>query len=138
MTVNPFERTVCSCEACVECCTRQPGPLAPHDVEPILKHLGAGGEALLVASAGATVAKDGKTFRIPTITPARDHATGWCVFLTPEKRCSIHELAPFGCAFFDVHMAYDEAMPRAKWYLTEILKHPEYWELRSKLAEARP
>lgn len=57
-------------------------------------------EKNLLASPGALVMKNFQTFRIPTLVPATK-ADGSCKNLTPEGLCSIHENAPFGCAFFD-------------------------------------
>lgn len=57
-------------------------------------------ETNLLASPGALVLKDGQTFRIPTLVPAVK-ADGSCINLTAEGQCNIHEIAPFGCAYFD-------------------------------------
>ena len=38
--------------------------------------------------------------KLPTITPAVK-PDGSCVFLTAEGKCQIHEVSPYGCAFFD-------------------------------------
>jgi hypothetical protein len=56
----------------------------------------------LRASPGAVVAdrSSGRRWRIPTLVPARS-ASGACIYLDEGDRCSIHEDAPFGCAFFD-------------------------------------
>jgi hypothetical protein len=57
-------------------------------------------EENLLASPGALVMKDGEVFRIPTLVPAVQE-DGACIHLTEDHQCSIHENAPFGCAFFD-------------------------------------
>lgn len=36
----PFPRTVCACHDCVQCCKKQPGPLAPGDFERIARWTG--------------------------------------------------------------------------------------------------
>jgi hypothetical protein len=41
--------------------------------------------------------------------------------LTTDDRCSIHAPAPFGCAFFDVHMATGEADARSSFGLRAVL-----------------
>jgi hypothetical protein len=47
----------------------------------------------------------------PTLVPARraDGACHWYV----EGRCAVHEVAPFGCAFFDSHQAAEEVDRRS-------------------------
>jgi hypothetical protein len=53
----------------------------------------------LLASPGALVMKDGRTFRIHTLVPAVK-PDGSCINLANDGLCTIHENAPFGCAFF--------------------------------------
>lgn len=110
--IPPFARTICSCDTCVECCHR-PGHLIPAD----LQHFD---EKDLVASAGALVrnALSGRTYRIGTITP-KTKEDGSCVFLK-DNRCTVHEKAPFGCAFFDPHMGSYEGHLRSTWGLHRI------------------
>jgi Fe-S-cluster containining protein len=55
----------------------------------------------LLASPGALVMKDGRVFRIRTLVPARNDS-GWCRFFDGSL-CTIHQVSPFGCAFFDSH-----------------------------------
>jgi Fe-S-cluster containining protein len=112
---SPFARTTCACAECVSCCKRQPGPLAPGDLERIADYLGvspAGAEKHFCASPGAIVGGGGRIFRVGSITPKSD-ATGRCVFLGPDDRCKIHPVAPAGCALFDVHMTHAAANPRS-------------------------
>ena len=134
-----FERTVCACENCTACCKRQPGPLANGDFERIAQAQGWAPEVALeqaqrhfVASPGAVV-KDsitGQVQRVGTITPKR--VKGRCIFLTKENRCSIHAVAPFGCAYFDTHMSYAKAHPRSLW-LVYSTSHKGYQALRAQL-----
>ena len=112
-----FTRTVCACKACSTHCHTQPGPLGPGDRERIARYLGISFDTLderLVASAGATVGdrKTGKLFQIGTVTPGRQ-ANGACTFLTPDGKCSIHPVAPAGCAYFDAHMPTKQAESRS-------------------------
>lgn len=111
-----YPRTVCACEACVTCCKHMPGSLAPGDLERILLHQKATADptAWLLehfqASDGARAMK--MTPRGPQIIPIRTIVpkltdTG-CVFLK-EGKCSIHEVAPFGCAYMDTHQQGREA-----------------------------
>ena len=137
----PFERTVCACAECVACCKKQPVPLALGDFERIGDRLGEDvARSKLWRSPGAIVGKlvagELSMFRIRTITPRAD-ATGRCVFLGADDRCEIHDVSPYGCAFFDVHMERREGNRRADWYLRGINDNPEYARLRSTL-EASP
>lgn len=131
-----FERTKCACAECVKYCKRQPGPLAPEDWERIQKHLGATDaemRELFWASPGC-LAKDvfGNTTRIGTITPRYDRRRKRCVFLGDDDRCKIHEVAPFGCAYFDTHMSNVTAHPRSSWLAQQQLD-PDYQRLRDTL-----
>jgi Uncharacterised protein family (UPF0153). len=136
---EPFVRTECSCSECVKCCKRQPGPLAPGDFERIQKHLGASDEEMrekFWASPGCMV-KDafGVTARIGTITPRYDRRKKRCVFLDDNDRCTIHSVAPFGCAYFDTHQSSVTAMPRSVWLARQQMD-PDYQRLRDSLPYA--
>lgn len=131
----PFERTKCACTNCVECCKRHPAYLIPSDIPRIADHLKISlGElaARLRKSPGALVSKGGRPFAIGTIIPEPD-ATGRCSFLTADDRCSIHEVAPFGCAYFDVHMNLRESQRRSVWGLMRVASSPEYKAFREEL-----
>lgn len=97
-----FSRQECDCQSCGIFCRYMPGMLIPNDLERLIP---AGEDPLqwaetnLLASPGAIVMKDGLVFRIPTLVPARK-GDGSCIHLTVAGRCEIHEIAPFGCAFF--------------------------------------
>lgn len=130
-----FERTRCGCFECVSCCKRQPGPLVPGDLERIAAHLGETVEqakAHFVASAGSLVAErnTGRVIRIGSITPRSDG--GRCVFLDGQDLCRVHPVAPFGCAYFDMHMDMATALPRALWQAREMAD-PGYQALRASL-----
>jgi len=133
-------RTECACAECVACCKRQPGPLAPGDLEEITGFLGLPVDevrALFVASRG-TLVMDRRTRRtrwIGSITPARK-PNGSCIFLDDAtERCTIHPVAPFGCAFFDTHMSAAEAAPASSW-LAQAMESPLYQALRALLVAA--
>ena len=116
------ERSVCSCGECVRNCLYIPGYLIPADLLRILPGDNSAinwAESHLRASPGALVAAQGRTFRIPTIVPARK-GDGSCVFHTAGL-CSIHVTAPFGCAFFDNHMDDDEGNRLSSLGLISIL-----------------
>jgi hypothetical protein len=121
-----FARTICACNDCTAYCRQVPGYLIPADLERLRQQVAVGdfqqwASQHLLASPGALVMQRGKLFRIQTIVPARQ-TDGACVFLTPESRCAIHALAPFGCAFFDSHQTADEADRRSSRGLRAILE----------------
>jgi Fe-S-cluster containining protein len=126
-TESGFERTVCSCHECTLNCRHIPGYLIPADLDRIKNHLAPVVSLMdwvkqyLLASPGALVATDRMVFRIPTLVPARK-SDGACVFLTTDNRCSIHSVAPFGCAFFDAHMSKSEADRRSSQGLNDIYR----------------
>jgi Fe-S-cluster containining protein len=130
----------------VACCKRQPGSLILEDVAKIVAYVAQRDNVSvdfaydwvkerLWASPGALVkdSNTGKTYRIGTITPR--FRKGRCVFLTEDDKCSIHEVAPFGCAYFDTHMPPSVAMPRS---LFACRNHtdPIYQALRNELPYA--
>jgi hypothetical protein len=125
-----FCRTRCDCVECRRSCRHIPGYLIPADLERIHQHLapeqdlGAWAKEHLLASPGAVVMRSSRTFRIPTLVPAR-RADGACMFLTPAGHCAIHAVSPYGCAFFDSHMASTEADRRSTRGLQAVL---EAWE----------
>jgi Fe-S-cluster containining protein len=125
-----FSRTVCACHACTLNCHHLPGYLIPADLERIHQHLSPGedlrswAKQRLLASPGALVMRDGQTFRILTLVPAR-RPDGACTFLTDTDQCAIHAVSPFGCAFFDTHMTHTEADRRSKRGLQAVL---DAWE----------
>jgi len=95
-------RTSCSCAGCVLNCQFMPGFLVPSDLGRMIPP-GADplvwAETNLLASPGAVAWHNGKAFRIPTLVPAVK-PDGSCINLQ-DGLCTIHENAPFGCAFFD-------------------------------------
>jgi Fe-S-cluster containining protein len=132
----PFAKTECSCSACVACCKRQPGPLAPGDFETIQGFLGITFEQmkkLFWRSPGALVQQAGRRFWIGTITPQR--SAGKCVFLDANERCRIHAVKPAGCAYFDTHMVGRDAQDRSQWF-TRMQCDPGYQALRDTLPAA--
>jgi len=134
----PFARTSCACEACIQCCHDQPGSLAPGDLERIAAYLQRPLRIVALkfwASPGALIAnsRTGQTARVGTITPKR--VRGRCVFLDDVDRCTIHAVAPFGCAYFDTHMSAAEGHPRSAW-LVHAQTDPSYQSLRRTLPVA--
>ncbi len=107
--------------------------LAVGDLQRITKRLGTDAAGKFVPSRGALArTRTGALVRIPTITPARK-PDGSCVFLTAEGRCSIHDIAPAGCAYFDSHMLDEEANRRSSIIHGEIAASAEYAMQRRSL-----
>lgn len=108
-----FTRTECACGECVTNCEIIPGYLIPSDIEVIATHLGYDDLVQfaienLLASPGAIVSVAGEIMRIPTLVPQRK-SDQTCKFLDANKRCAIHAVSPFGCAFFHCRMSQREA-----------------------------
>lgn len=105
-----------------------PGSLIPGDVERIAAHAGHDEDVMWIldhflASPGARVlmrAADAQVmmglslpgkrksaevsvFQVHTIVP-RQKSDGSCVFLNAEEHCTVHAVAPFGCAYHDTHL----------------------------------
>jgi Fe-S-cluster containining protein len=116
-TFMGYNRTHCDCPECALNCQYIPGYLLPTDLPRLATFHGAELDPNfnwqhqdthfhqfilqnLLASPGALVLKNGKPCRIRTIVPARN--VGGCKLLD-GKLCTIHSVAPFGCAFFDSH-----------------------------------
>ena len=126
--VAPFPRTSCACAQDQANCAR-PGYLIPGDLERIAAEFGASvADILYLFRPGkGAVVMDRRThaaFRIPTIAP-RTTGAG-CVFGDGHGGCVIHAVAPFGCAFFDVHMGRAEADHRSLWGLSLISRSEAY------------
>lgn len=127
-----FERTVCDCNDCKECCRHMSGVLHPDDLKPMMELLGhtsllAFARENLMASPGA-IALDrttGRRINIPTLVPARKE-DGRCIFLNDKEQCMIHAVAPFGCAFFDTHMGMREGDRRSNYLHTSIQNAHKY------------
>ena len=141
MSAPPFERTTCACDDCIACCKRQPGPLAPGQLQEIAAHLHLSVEAasrFFCASPGALAmnTSTGELIRIRTITPKSTNS-GRCIFLSEDDRCMIHGYAPVGCSHFDTHMSAEEGHRRGVWLYSAIRDDVEYQRLRSTLDAAR-
>jgi hypothetical protein len=145
-----FERTHCACPACTVNCRHIPGYLIPADLEriaaihPLGTDLFAWAKTHLLASPGALVAQKGALFRIPTLVPAR-RGDGACVFLSPASACTIHPVAPFGCAFFDAHQSHAQAERRSIAGLNAILRawnenhlYAQVWRMLSQAGLVAP
>lgn len=140
-----FERVRCSCDACAKPCQSVSGMLVPMDVLRIASALGyslteagllAFAREHLQASPGALVLAQGQVKRVKTLVPRRTE-TGACHWLDAAGKCSIYDVAPYGCAFFDLHMSYEEGMARSvaglEDVLNAILRGGPYLELWQQL-----
>lgn len=119
-----FARTVCDCGECTINCHYIPGYLIPADLNRIAEHLVCSDSIefaleYLLASPGATVLDRGQVRQIPTLVPAR-RSDGACIFLDEQNRCRVHEVSPFGCAFFDAHQSRDESNRRSGQGLFQV------------------
>ena len=118
-----FSRTHCACDECKSACRHMSGMCAVEDIRRWqAQHGGAFAAWSLVhlaASLGARIFRDGAIHRLPTIVPARLSA-GACHWLTGQEMCAIHADAPYGCSFFDFHLAIAEGNRRSIAALTEI------------------
>lgn len=119
-----YERTTCSCPSCRTCCIYKPGMLSPYDMQMYWdKFPDMDASKFFEASEGAVVVVQGAVHRIPTIVPRLMDAPQGCVFRHQETGlCTIHEDAPYGCGWFDVHMSEEESTERARAVLIEIAK----------------
>lgn len=137
---GPFKRTVCCCSECVRCCETQPGSLVNDDIAPLEQATGEPLATNFVASPGAIVGKvrpNGRLeiFSVGSIAPRTVNDTGRCVFLTEDRKCRVHAVAPFGCSMFDVHMGHHAAQERLTWSVMDMMR-PEYVEVRKTLPPA--
>jgi hypothetical protein len=101
-----FRRTVCGCEFCRAPCRHMPGSL---DVSDLLRLCPPGQDVFAWAEQHLRALTDKP---VPTLVPARQ-PNGHCHWLF-DGRCVVHDVAPFGCAFFDAHMSDAEAERRAE------------------------
>ena len=122
-----MERTICNCYLCKLNCKTIPGYLIPTDLLIISKHFNYNynilkfTEEYLLASPGAIVQRGDKIFRIHTLVPRRNEK-GYCIFFTEDEKCSIHEISPFGCRYFDHSQTKEEADKRSKIGLNSIME----------------
>ncbi len=101
-----FSRTVCGCSFCQVHCRHVPGTLVPSDLPRLCPQ---GQDVFAWAEVHLRALTD-KLY--PALVPARG-VSGHCHWFFDGK-CAVHAAAPFGCAFFDTHMAEDEIDRRAR------------------------
>jgi hypothetical protein len=113
-----FERTHCDCRECQINCRFMPGFLIPADLDRMIPANADPynwAEKNLLASPGAVVMNTatGETSRIYTLVPAVKK-DGSCINLK-DGLCTIHETAPFGCAFFDCGPERENLSRKGLW-----------------------
>jgi hypothetical protein len=129
------DRSVCDCTVCVTNCQHMPGYLIPSDLERMMPsgqpdQVMKWAEKNLLASPGALAIYNGRPIRIGTLVPA-SKPDGSCINLDADNRCSIHAVAPFGCAFFDCRMSHRQADALSEQALLIIMRlPPECWYVR--------
>lgn len=118
------ERTSCACESCRRCCQFLPAWLIPSDLKRLIPRNAdpfAWAEENLLASPGILISRvverlfrskrepgrftrqlDRHLCRVPGLVLAAK-PDGSCKFLGAQGTCTIHDISPFGCAFFDGH-----------------------------------
>ncbi len=107
-------RSVCACDNCRLNCQFMPGYLIPADLERMIPD---GSDPFvwakqnLLASPGALVLKGGQEQRVRTMVPAVNKETGACAHFQ-NGCCTIHAIAPFGCAFFDCQSQPNDELGR--------------------------
>jgi hypothetical protein len=99
-----FRRTECGCAFCQAYCRHLPGTLDPSDLARLCP---AGRDVFAWAEEHLRALTDQP---YPELVPARS-AAGHCHWYF-DGRCVMHASAPYGCAFFDAHMADDEVERR--------------------------
>jgi Fe-S-cluster containining protein len=140
----PFERTSCACASCVSYCKTKPGILIPSDIPRIaarlvelkrIEHPDDVGTLLRAAHGIDILENDTQRVSVGPIGPARNRR-GRCVFLSADNRCEIHDVSPFGCAYFDAHMDPKEAERRQIWSIQQLRQSDSYAALRRTLPPA--
>ena len=132
-----FQRTTCGCKDCRRFCRHLPGNLIPSDLERMIP---AGvdpykwAEDNLRASPGPKVmnTQTGKVWTIPTLIPAH-RSNGACIFFSPDGKCDIHSVAPFGCAFFDSHGRGEELVHKGLEAIMHLSEDSLYLRIWSHL-----
>lgn len=137
-----YKRQSCTCSSCVSACHARPGMLLPIDLqrlscdqlqdgneERLPANLLQWAEAHLVAPPGVILAIRDRAnnemlrFEVPVLLPrpsaiAEDGASR-CHWLTEDDRCSVHEQAPYGCAWFNTCAPPGSPSDRASsWHLS--------------------
>lgn len=112
--IHGFDRTRCGCEMCRIPCKHVPGALDPEDLPRMCPE----NHDIFSWAEEHLRALTNKPY--PTLVPARQ-ANGSCHWHF-DGLCAVHDVSPFGCAFFDSHMSYEEAEKRREATIASRLK----------------
>lgn len=142
----PVERTEFGFKRCVATghdevlnCRFMPGFLIPADLERMASFCGWNDTVKwamehLLASRGATVVYKGQLRHVGSLVPKRQ-ANGHCFYLYGDL-CAIHEVSPFGCAFFHTQMTDQEADAVSEAGIMAMMKDREEHGLYSQIWDA--
>jgi hypothetical protein len=97
-----FERSACGCERCAVFCRYMPGYLIPSDLERLIPPEA---DALAWAKVHLRAVMPGPG-GMPNLVPAQKR-NGHCHWYE-EGKCLVWQNSPYGCAFFDQHMSFEE------------------------------
>lgn len=100
-----FSRTSCDCDFCRVYCRHIPGRLDVNDLEQLCPE---GTDVFAWAEFHLQAVTDTPVSRLVPVRQENGHCH-W--FL--NGHCSVHEKAPYGCAFFDAHMASEQVKLRS-------------------------
>lgn len=101
-----FQRTRCDCDFCKVYCRHVPGRL---DISDLARLCPEGVDVFAWSESHLRAVTDSPH---PKLVPARQD-NGHCHWYI-NGHCSVHQSAPFGCAFFDAHMTPIEVQTRSK------------------------
>jgi hypothetical protein len=113
-----YYRTACACRSCTLNCQHNPGYLIPADLYRLTRHTctttqevldWAAAHLVAAPAVGATDRVTGRQVQVRALLPAHK-PDGSCHFLTDDKRCGVHEDAPFGCAFLDCSQSKQQSL----------------------------
>lgn len=82
----------CTCEACQECCRREPGWFVPEEIPVAAAFLGKSEEDF-VAECCEEHVEDG----VRALSPKRKPGKQECLFLQRDGLCAIHAVKPYEC-----------------------------------------
>jgi predicted DsbA family dithiol-disulfide isomerase len=101
-----FPRTRCGCDFCSAYCRHIPGRLGVFDPARLCPQ----GQDVFAWAEQHLQAVIDRPF--PKLVPVKQ-ANGHCHWYIDGK-CTVHENAPYGCAYFDAHMSSEEVKKRSK------------------------
>ena len=96
----PFPRKPCECSLCVGAC-RDPGYLIPTDLERLGIKTADDARGWIRASMNYAVAVTGGYGLLRALVPTVNAETKVCRWMDKDNRCTVHDVAPFGCAYFN-------------------------------------